>query len=77
MYQFVVSKEILPPFTLFLSHPSTPLLLPVMGDKPIAEYNNTLLFVVLDDHDDDNVNLPAKLDILADFEVCNYMAVLK
>ena len=55
MYQFVISKEILPPFTLFYpAHPTTPLPLPIMANQPITMYENTLLFVIMDD-DDDNM----------------------
>ena len=68
MYQFVLSKEILPPFTLFLSHPTTPLPLPVMADQPISIYENTLLFVIMDDT---SSSFSARLDILASFEVTN------
>ena len=72
MYQFVISKEILPPFTLFYpAHPTTPLPLPIMADQPITMYENTLLFVIMDD-DDDNNNLSAKL---ASFEVTNCVLI--
>ena len=73
MYQFVVSKEILPPFTLFLLHPTTPLPLSVMADQPITTYENTLLFVIMDD---DSSSVSAKLDILASFEVTNYVTIV-
>ena len=44
--QFVISKEVLPPFTLFLLHPPTPLPLAVMADLQITSYENTLLLEI-------------------------------
>lgn len=67
LYQFVISKEIVPPFTLFLSHPHTPLPLSVMADQPIDEYENTLLLVIYN-RNDENDNF-RELSMLACFEV--------
>ena len=48
MYQFVISKiGVVPPFTLCVSHPQTPLLLPSMSDFPVTEYNNTLILIIM------------------------------
>jgi len=52
MYQFVISREVVPPFNLFLSHPQTPLPLAIMADKPITAYENTLLLVIKDAEDE-------------------------
>ena len=69
MYQFIISKEVLPPFILFLSHPQTPLPLAVMADLQINSYENTLLLVLKEDEND----LFVGLNMLACFEVTSHL----
>ena len=69
MYQFIISKEVLPPFTLFLSHPQTPLTMAVMADLQVNSYENTLLLVLKEDEND----LFVGLIMLACFEVTNHL----
>ena len=70
MYQFILSKEVIPPFTLFLSHPHTPLPLSVMANQPINEYESTLLLVICNDTDEND-----ELNMLAGIEVTNYLTI--
>lgn len=68
MYEFVISKEVI---TLFLSHPRTPLPLSVKANQPpINEYENTLLLVICNNNDEND--LYTKLNMMADIEVTNY-----
>ena len=65
MYQFVLSKEIMPPFTLFQPHPQTPIQLSLLANQSITGYENSLLLVIIETD---------KLDLnwLAYFEVTSY-----
>ena len=68
MYQFVLSKEALSPFILYMPHPPTAL---PLSNESIAPYNNALLLVISRDCDEGN---PLNdLDTLAcfEYEVCN------
>ena len=74
MYQFVLSKGVAPPFTLALSHPHTVLSLSVMSDQPITTYENTLILIILNNHEE--IDMPfSELDVsmLDCFEVRNYI----
>ena len=71
MYQFVLSKEALSPFVLYMPHPPTALPLSLIANESITPYNNALLLVILRDLDEGN---PLDdLDTLAcfDYEVRN------
>ena len=65
MYQFVLSKEALSPFVLYMPHPSTLHALP-LSNESITPYNNALLLVILRDLDE---GIPLDdLDTLACFD---------
>ena len=70
MYQFVLSKEVVPPFTLFWSHPQAPIQLSVLADQSIAGYENSLLLII---PETDKLDL----DWLTCFEVTSYASCNK
>ena len=47
--------KITPPFSLRVSHPRTPLLLPAMANSPISGYNDTLLMVLTCESDSSDI----------------------
>lgn len=52
MYQFVVSKDVVPPFTLSMAHPQRCLPLQTMLCDSVVPFANTLLIVTPDDETD-------------------------
>ena len=57
MYQFVLGKDVMPPFTLYATHPSLCLSLQTMGGEGIIPYKNALLMVKENEGDYDVLNL--------------------
>ena len=52
MYQFLLSRDIMPPFLLSTAHPCEVLSLSTMGSHPISPYKNTLLMVKDGEYED-------------------------
>ena len=72
------SKGVAPPSTLALSHPHTVLSLSVMSDQLITTYENTLILIILNNHEE--IDEPfSKLDVsmLDCFEVHNYVRTVR
>lgn len=49
MYQYVVSKEVVPPFALCISHPRQLLLLSNVADENVTPYKDVLILVERED----------------------------
>lgn len=47
MYQYVVSKDMVPPFSLYLPHPQSPL---VLSSESVVPYGDALVIVELENH---------------------------
>ncbi len=45
MYQFVLSNDVMPPFTLSVCHPLSSLPLDTMCDASVCDFENTLVMV--------------------------------
>ena len=57
MYQFVLSKDVMPHFTLYATHPSLYLSLQTMGGEGIIPCKNALLMVKENEGDYDVLDL--------------------
>ena len=64
MYQFVFSKMNVPlPFCLHVSHPQCQLILPSMANSPIDRMDNTLIFIL---HKENEEEIVTELESLSD-----------
>ncbi len=45
MYQFVLSNDVMPPFTLSVCHPLSSLPLDTMSHNSVCDFENTLIMV--------------------------------
>ena len=62
MYQYVISEEVAPPFSLYLTHPRTVL---VMSNQSVTPLSNVLVFVEMETESfDQNV-----IDVFTDTKV--------
>ena len=52
MYQFLLSRDVMPPFLLSTPHPYEMLSLSTMGGYPISPYKNALLMVKDGEYED-------------------------
>ena len=59
MYQYVLSKDVFPPFSLYTSHPRCLLCL---NQETVAPYDDTLIIVALEDKSYDQTVLDALTD---------------
>lgn len=62
MYQYVVSKEILPPFSLYMPHPRSLLL---FSNESLAQYSDALIVVEVEEQSYDQ----KVLDLFSDASV--------